>query len=373
MRSKYSFLLIVLAGTLALGCKEQSDIDKLKEKRSEMKAELAVIDEKIRELDTNKNVFLPLVQTELAKVDRFKHEVIVQGQVKTDQEVMINAEASGNVQSINVREGEFVRKGQTLARIDTDILASNIEEIETALEFAEYTYEKQKELFDRGVGTEFELKQANSQLSSLKSQLNTIQTQKSKALVRAPFDGYIDEIFTRHGEMASPQTPLFRLVNNSNVRLSADISEHYYTRIEVGTPVKAYVPTLKDTLVLKITAVGNYINPTNRTFRVQSDVSGNERLLPNMLVQLHVTDQVIDSALIVPSTSLLKSQENEDFVFVLKKDKESYLVERVDVEIISRYHGQAAIRPLSKTIRAGEKIATAGSRGITDGDRVRTF
>ena len=371
MKNKIGLLLIGIV--VMVGCQEQSNLDKLKEKRSTLKSELAVIDEQIRALDTNKTVFLPLVQTELAKMDRFKHEVIVQGQVKTDQEVMVNAEASGTIESIDVREGDFVRKGQVLAKVDTEILASNIQEIKTALEFAEYTYEKQKELFDRGVGTEFELKQAHSQVNSLKSQLNTIQTQKSKALVRAPFDGHIDEIFTRKGEMASPQSPLFRLVNNQKVRLSADVSEHYYTRIEVGTPVKAFVPTLRDTLMLKITAVGNYIHPTNRTFRVQSDVSDNKRLLPNMLVQMRVTDLVIDSALIVPSAALLKSQENEDFLFVLNKDGDAYQVERIDVEIISRYQGQAAIRSVSRAIQAGEKIATAGSRGVTHGDRVRTF
>lgn len=374
MKNNRHWIFLGLMGAIALvGCKNQTDVDKLKEKRAELKSELAGIDEQIRVLDTNKTVSLPLVQVEPARIDQFKHEVIVQGQVKTDQEVIINAESSGIVQSIEVREGDYVKKGQVLAKIDNELLTSNTQEVETALEFAEYAYEKQTELFEKGVGTEFELKQAKSQVDHLKSQLNTIQTQKSKASVKAPFNGYIDELFTRKGEMASPQTPLFRLVNNEKVRISADISEHYYTRVEVGSPVKAYVPTLNDTMDLKVTAVGNYIHPTNRTFRIQSDVASNQKLLPNMLVQLHVTDQIIDSVLIVPSSALQKSQENEDYLFILNKNEENYIVERINIKIVSRHKGSAAIQPITRAIDADEKVATAGSRGVTHGDRVRIF
>lgn len=370
--NKFNFLLIILIAFI-FGCNPPSDIDKLKDERANLKAQILEMDEQIRSLDTNDVAYLPLVKVEEASIGRYKHEIVVQGQVKTDQEVLINAEANGIVQSINVKEGEQIKKGQVLAKIDTEILASNINEIQTRLEFAEYAYEKQKELFDRGIGTEFELKQAKNQMSSLKSQLSTIQTQKSKSIVKAPFDGFIDEIFTHTGEMAGAQAPLFRLVNNKNVRLTADISEHYYTHINVGTPIKAYIPTLRDTMDLKVTAIGNYIHPTNRTFRIHADVKENELLLPNMLAQLHITDLVLDSALIIPSNSLLKSQENEDYIFVLHKKEEGYEVEKVVVEIISRHQGVSAIKAISRKLLAGEKIATEGSRGITNGDLVRIF
>lgn len=370
--NKFDFILIVPIAFI-LGCNTQSNIDKLKDKRAKLKAEVAELDEQIRSLDTNSVTYLPLVKVQEATIDRYKHEIVVQGQVKTDQEVLINAEANGIIESIHVKEGEYIKKGQVLAKIDTEILASNINEIKTNLEFAEYAYEKQKELFDRGIGTEFELKQAKNQMNSLKSQLNTVQTQKSKSNVRAPFNGFIDEIFTHTGEMASAQAPLFRLVNNKNVRLTADISEHYYTHIKVGTPVKAYIPTLKDTMSITVTAIGNYIHPTNRTFKIQSDVKNNKLLLPNMLAELHVTDLVIDSALIVPSSSLLKSQENEDYIFVLHEKKKGYEVEKVVVEIVSKYNGEAAIKAISRELLAGEKIATDGSRGVTNGDLVRIF
>ena len=363
---------LALGGVL-FSCGQQSDIEKLKEKRAKLKSQVAALDEEIRSLDTTKTAYLPLVRPSEVKIGGFKHQVIVQGEVHTDKAVTINAEANGRIESINVKEGQKVKKGHVLARIDTEILASNVKEVKTQLEFAEYNYEKQKELFDRGVGTEFELEQASNQLNTLKSQLNTLETQKSKSVVKAPFDGVIDEIFSNEGEMAGMQSPLLRIVNNEEVRIAANISEHYYTKIKEGTAAKAFIPTLNDTLDLTISSVGNYINPTNRTFRVQANVKDNKLLLPNMLAELHITDLSLDSAIIVPAEAILKSQQNEDYVFVLNKKEDAFVVEKVIVRVISQHKGQAAIEPVSRKLKAGEKVVTEGGRGITNEDIVRTF
>ncbi len=352
-------------------CQEQTDLEKLNERRKELRSELTKLEEQIRDFDTLKKEFIPLVKTQEVDFGTFNHFVTVQGEVRTDQEITINAEANGVIRKINYKEGEFVKKGAVIAEIDSEILKSNLNELETQLEFAQYNYDKQKELLDKGVGTEFELKQAKNNLNSLKSQLQTLKTQKSKSLVVAPFDGYVDEVFARTGEMAGAQSPIIRLVNNSEVRVSASISENYYTRIEKGTPVRAYFPSLKDTLDLEITAVGNYIHPTNRTFRVQANIDSNKLLLPNMLAQMRIRDQKIDSVFIVPSQSILKTQENEDYIFIVAPEKDYYKVNKVFVDIINRQEGKAAIKVKNNSLEKGYKVVTEGGRGITNNDIVR--
>lgn len=373
MKNKLKLMLVLAIGAGLFACSPQAKLDKLKEKRAELKSELKDIDEQIRAMDTSASPMLPLVKADLARVGSFKHQINVQGEVSSDRTVMINAEANGIIESIKVVEGQKVQKGQVLAEIDTEILSSNIQEVKTRLEFAEYNYEKQKELFDRGVGTEFELEQASNQVKTLKSQLETLQTQRSKAIVKSPFAGVIDEILTNEGEMTGMQSPLLRLVNNEEVKVGADISEHYYTKVQEGTQAKAYFPTLQDTLNLEITSVGNFIHPTNRTFRVKSLVEDNERLLPNMLAELYITDLKLDSTLVIPSRGLLKSQQNEDYVFVLESDGENYKAKQLFVEVISRHKGEAAIKLKEGTIKNGVKIVVEGGRGITDGDKVRTL
>ncbi|RFC53540.1 efflux RND transporter periplasmic adaptor subunit [Brumimicrobium aurantiacum] len=371
MRKYFKSLIVLGIITSVVACSPNAKLDKLKEKRAELKVELAELDTQIKSMDTAKVVMLPYVESGKAEFGQFKHKITIQGDIETDKQAMIIAEANGLIKSINVVEGQSVSKGQILARIDTEILASNIKELETQLEFAEYNLEKQQQLFDRGVGTEFELKQAKNQKQSLSSQLNTIKTQSSKSVVRAPYAGVVDEIVTHEGEMASAQSPILRLVNNKDMYVSGNISEHYYKTIKEGTDVEVYVPTLEDTFVLQVSSIGNYIHPTNRTFKVKADIKDETQLLPNMLAEMNITDLVVDSALIVPSVALLKTQQNEDYIFILEKSGENYIAKQVMVNIVSQFEGKAAIDVENEVIKKGDRVVSAGARGITDGDIVR--
>lgn len=366
---------VIIAGVFGLfiivACQPQTDLEKLEAKKATLKSELAALEEQIQAQDTSKSIFLPLVVADSITFGRFEHKVNVQGEVKTDEEIMVNAEANGMISRINVKEGQFVRKGQSLAELDSEIIESNAEELKTAIEFAEYAYEKQEALFKKGVGTEFELKQAKNQLNTLRSQLNTLQTQKSKYVVTAPFDGYIDEIMVRKGEMASAQSPILRLVNNTDMRLTANISEYYYTKIGVGTALTAFIPTLNKKMNLEVTSVGTYIHPTNRTFKIQADVSEQENLLPNMLAEINVTDLVLDSVYIVPARALVKSQDNKDFVFLINENKQPAEVEYVQVKILSRHEGKAAVKGITKELNERQRVVVEGARGVTNGDPVR--
>jgi len=368
-----SISIIVLTALFVIGCGPQSELDKLKDKKSQLKTELAEIDLAIKSFDTLVVSNLPLVGLGNAVNQSFQHKISVQGAVETDKDVMLNAEMSGIIEKIHVKEGQTVKNGQVLATIDAEILNSNIKELQNQLEFAEYSLEKQEELRKKGLGTEFEFKQVLNQVNALKAQLETLTKQRNKSVVKAPFDGVIDQIFPKEGELASPQQPLLRIVNNKEVRVTADISERHYRTVSAGSKVKVFVPTLLDTFQLEITNVGNYIHPTNRTFRVRADISNNERMLPNMLAQLIITDLTIDSALVVPSTSIMKSQLNEDYLFVAVKDKDTFILNKVIVEVLSKHDGIAAIRPLNGSVKDGDFIVTEGGRGVSDQEVVRTF
>jgi RND family efflux transporter MFP subunit len=370
IKSVSIFTLVVL---VLWGCGPQSELDKLKEKRSKLKAEIAEIDLAIQTLDTAEVTNLPLVGLGQAVSQSFQHKISVQGAVETDKDVLLNAEMSGIIQKIYVKEGQTVKNGQVLATIDAEILNSNINELNSQLEFAEYSLGKQEELRKKNLGTEFEYKQVMNQVNALKAQLETLTKQRNKSVVKAPFDGVIDQIFPSEGELTSPQQPLLRIVNNKEVRITADISERHYRTVGAGSRVKVFVPTLQDTFELAITNVGNYIHPTNRTFRIRADIPNNERMLPNMLAQLIITDLTIDSALVVPSSSIMKSQLNEDYLFVAVKNVENYELKKVIVEILSKHDGLAAIVPLDGSIKDGDFVVTEGGRGVVDGEIVRTF
>lgn len=371
---KINFIVMALVGTAFVACSpaETSSLDKLKKDKQELKAKIKDLDAKIAELDTVKELSYSLVEFGKATQGSFVHKISVQGSVETDKDAMVNAETGGTIKKIHVAEGQKVSKGQTLVTLDAEILSQSINEVNTQLSFAEYMLGKQKELMKRGVGSEFEMKQAENQVNSLKSKLNTLSAQRSQAKVIAPFSGIVDRIFPKEGEIAGPQSPLLRLVNNQKVRILADISESHLTDVNIGTPIEAYIPTLKDTIAMEVTTKGNYIEPTNRTFRIQTELENNTKLLPNMVAELRITDMMIDSVMVVPSPSILKTQQNENFLFVAKSEGEGkYSVKRVFIDVISIYDGKAAIKVLKGQINGGDTVVSRGARGITEKDLVK--
>lgn len=319
--------------------------------------------------------FLPLVKLDKAAEKNFIHEISVQGNIETDQDVLLNAEMGGQIIKIYVKEGQKVKAGQLLVSLDASILASNLNEIQTQLDYAEYMLQKQEELKKRGVGSEFDYETAKNQVSSLRSKMKSVNAQKGKSTITAPFNGVIDQIYAKDGQVVGPQNPLVRLVNNSKVEVTADISEKHLGSIGVGTPVEVSFPNFRDTTIqVKITNIGNYIEPTNRTFRVQADIPNNKVLLPNMLAELSITDMNVPEALVIPSVSIIKDQDNNDFIYkaVRTKNKDEFKVVKVGVKVVQRYKGEAMIEVVSGKIKDGDFVVTDGAKGVTENDIVRT-
>jgi membrane fusion protein (multidrug efflux system) len=313
----------------------------------------------------------PLVSVEKVESKNFIHQIRVQGNVETDQDITLSSEMGGLITSINVKEGQKVSKGTIIATVDAAILASNLNEIETQLDYAKYMLSKQEELKKRGVGSEFELETAKNQVNSLKSRINSLSTQKGKAVLRAPFSGVIDQVFARQGQMAGPASPIVRLVNNNNVDIVAGISEKHLANVKVGTEIEVSFPNFKDTIIrLQLTNVGNYIEPTNRTFRIMATIKNNTLLLPNMLAEISITDKDIPNGLVVPAEAILKDQSNQDFLFIAVKTNNEYLAKKVNVEVIDKYNGEALVKE-SSNIKKDVMIIVKGAKGIVDKDIVR--
>ncbi len=314
----------------------------------------------------------PLVKAEKVQRKNFTHEIRIQGNVETDKDILINSEMGGLITSVLVKEGQRVRQGQTIATIDAAILASNIDEIKTQLEYAEYVLGKQEELNKRGVGSEFELEAARNQVEALKSKLKSISTQKGKSVIKAPFSGTIDQVFAKSGQMSGPQSPVARLVNNKEVDIIGSLSEKHIANVKIGTPLRVTFPNYLDTVInLSITNVGNYIEPLNRTFRIMSTVKNNAFLLPNMLAEISITDLEVSDGLVIPSASVLKDQDNNDFVYVLAHKSKGFKATKLSVEVIEKYNGEALIKD-NDALKPSTMVVVEGARGITSGDIVRT-
>ena len=254
--------------------------------------------------------------------------------------------------------------------IDSEILAANIEELQASLELADYMVKKQEQLHDKGVGVEIEYEQAKNQKLSLEKRIKTLRSQQGKTTVRAPFSGIIDDIMVNEGEMAAPQVPLMRLVNNSTVTINASMAENLLSKVNEGTAVEMNFPAMNDTTILSVvTNKGNYIDPTNRTFRIQIEIKNNKLLLPNQFAKVNVTDFERKDAIVVDAESILQDTENNNYLYKLTKIKgsETYSVEKVFVTIVKKYRDFVCVEG---NLTKDELIVMKGAKGITESDKV---
>ncbi len=369
---KVSVILSVLL--VACTSESKSTIDELKEKQAKLKQELAEINQQLVALDTTQKTVVLNVTSTKVEVTNFQHKIELQGMVESDQNILLIAEMPGKITKVYVKEGQKVSRGQLLVTIDDEVINSNIEEVKTALEMADYMFKKQKKLLEDGVGTEIEFENAKNQKKSLEAKLKSLYTQKSKANVKAPFSGIIDEVMVTAGEMASPQSALLRLVNNSDIKITASVSENHLQNVKLGTLVDVVFPNLNDSIIKsKVTYVGNYIDPVNRTFRVHVGLKNNQSFLPNQIAKINITDLYLDSALVVMTDAILQDTKDQNYVYkMIPQNDGTFKVKKVFVNVIKSYKGASAIEPLnSEELSIDTPIVLNGAKGLTESDIVK--
>ena len=319
------------------------------------------------ESNQKKEINLPLVTTQEAKIMPFEEKVSFQATVEADKNVLVSPQSSGVIRGIFVKEGQRVAVGSTLASLDSDILNKNIAELEKSLELATYMFEKQQKLKEQGIGVEVQYEQAKNQKESLESKLATLSTQASKSRVFSPINGYVDEIFPNIGEMASPQAPMFRVLNLDKVTIKSEISEAYLTSIDVGSKASVYFPSIDLRMDnLKITRKGRFINPSNRTFDIQIDLNNQSgKILPNLLAELEVIKSFTKDALLVPSRSIMEDNKGNKYLYVYKDGvatKKNVTVDFVQGDLTQIKKGEQ--------IAEGDQIVVRGAEEIVDGEKV---
>ncbi len=360
-------LFYLAIGAFIVACSTDADHSELaakKVKLDSLKTVVAELETEIEELDTTKLTdAIPKVFTKKLENKTFESFVEVHGVVESDQNVVVMPETAGIIRSIRVQDGQSVKKGQTLALLDTDLIRKNIAEVKNSLAFAEDVFQKQKKLYDQNVGTEMQFLEAKNKKESLERSLSTLSTQLDKAIITSPIDGKIDEIYPKTGEMAGPQSPFARIINTKEVYINADVSEAFFNKIKVGDDVQVRFPYQEDTINVKVNYKGNYINPNNRTFKIHCSLSKEKKVLPpNLLAVLRLRNELVDSTIVIPN-NVIQNDGKNDFVYVVKDNKAYKKI----VKTGQTYQVQTVI---NSGLTPGDMLVTQGYRAISDKSKV---
>jgi RND family efflux transporter MFP subunit len=221
---------------------------------------------------------------------------------------------------------------------------------------------------DEQIGSELQYLQSKSNYDGLVQKLQTLKEQIELSEVRAPFDGTVDELFVKVGELAAPQMPVARIVNTSGVYVKADVPENYSNRIKVGTPANLDFSSMDLRLEAQVIQVGQFIQEGNRTFSINVSLPVKEgEVKPNQMVHVHLRDYQNDQALTVPTNLVQQDVEGNDFVYLIKETEAGAMVEKAMVESGYSYDGFTEI---SAGLKEGDVIVDKGSRSVRSGQRV---
>jgi len=332
--------------------------------------QLNLLESKIEVLDTTKRI--PLISTFIAKEDVFNHYLELQGNVSTKDLLIIYPEYSGILTKVYVKEGQRVNKGQTLAKIDDGGLSQQLSQLQIQTDLAKTTFERQERLWNQNIGSEIQFLQAKSNYQAQQQAVNQMQIQLNKTIVKAPFSGTIDDVISEQGSVVAPgQSQLMRIVNLSNMYIETNVPESYISSITKNKKVEVYFPVLGKTVNAKVRQAGHYINPANRTFKVEIAIHNKDMSIkPNLTARLKINDYTNEKALLIPQSIISEDANGQQYIYVIKDKKENNkgVAKRV---IIKTGKTQGDVIEVLSGIVNGAEIIKEGARRVKDGQTVQ--
>lgn len=348
-------------------------LQELNSTQQTLATEIAALEKEIAKLDTNAAAKPKLVAVEAVDRQEFAHFIELQGKVDATNIAYVappNGQG-GVVKALYVRQGQAVRKGQVLARLDDQLIRQQIAPLQVQLATAEDTYKRTKNLFDQGIGTYQQVLNAETQVKTLRQQIGVIQKQAALMTVTAPMSGVAEKVDVRVGETFTGMTamgPQISIVNTGNLKITAQVPENYLSRVGVGTTLQVVFPGTNKELTTKVTVAGKIIDPTSRSFQIEAPVPADPSLKPNQIAVVKIRDYATDNAVTIP-LNVLQNDEQGKYVMAAAKEGSKTIARKRRVVVGELYGDRLEIK---SGLQSGDVIVTEGYQELYDGQPITT-
>jgi membrane fusion protein (multidrug efflux system) len=360
-------ILFIVISAIFVACgsgstDKKAELEKLRTEKAALDTKIATLEEELAKSDTTKQKLVDVIAMPLT-AQPFKTYIEVQGRIDADENVSLSSEMPGTITRINVKVGDEVRKGQVLAETDSRAVEQQIADIRTSLDLATQVYQKQKNLWDQKIGTEIQFLQSKNTKESLENKISTMQEQVRMSKIISPINGTIDAVNIKIGQAVAPGMPAINVINFSNLKIKAEVSESYANRIKVGNEVQVLFPDMHDSITSKVNYASRAINNLTRTFGVEVLLDNKKEYHPNMVAKLKINDYQSATPKLVVPVKYIQKGTNENFVLVSENGK---VVKKV-ITITHEYNGMAEV---AEGLKDGDLLITEGYDLINEGDNV---
>ena len=368
---KRTLLMIIVAAVYLVSCNpntneaKRKQLQKYKQKVHDLNEQIQTLESELAGTDT---VEVVNVKVSDLQPQTFEHFFEVTGKVEAENDVDVSPETAGIIKEIYAKEGQRVQKGFIMAKLNTEVLERSLEEVEVQLDLATTNYNRLKTLWDQKIGSEMQFLQAKNNMESLQKRKESIQSQIDLSYVKSPIDGVVDVVYQEQGDIAGPQVHFAKVVNIGQIKIYADVSESYLTKIKVADKVKVFFPALDKEIETSVRQIGNTIDPNNRTFRLRLDINNPDKLIkPNLVSIVRIRDYKSDDAIVVPSL-LIKQDFKGDYTYIADNTNGKEVAKRVYVTPGVTNNNMTEV---IKGLQGGMKIISEGFNQVGNGTLIQ--
>ena len=356
---------------------EDGDLDGLKKRKKEyvdtmntMQVELNKINDGIAFLDENEK--LTIVTNYEIKEKIFNSYIEAQANLKTRKNILILPEFQGTLEQIFVSEGQKVKKGQLLAEINDSGLKEQVDQLIIQANFAKENFERTERLWNNSIGSEIQFLKSKSDFESSQKMVEQMKDRLAKTKIYAPFEGEIDEIISNQGSNLIPGvSQILRLVNLDEIYAEASVSEKYIANIDKGTKVVVQIPLLGREIVSEIIQTGNFINPSNRTFRVEVPVKNiDNKIKQNLDAKIKINIYSKPDAVVIPLRIIREDATGKNFVYVMSEDIKDgvYITSKTFISLGNKNSNEVEV---TVGLKIGDELVLEGANIVEDSQRVK--
>ena len=376
-------------GDAAIISDKKAAIEKLKAETAKNEAEIKKLQAELEKIDSNtaNAAKIKLVSVLPVTVQDFKHYIDLQGHVDADNISYISPRGMpGQVKAVYVIQGQNVKKGQLLLKLDDAIVQQQVtaarqqlEGIKTQLSFAKNIYQRQKNLWEQGIGTEVQLITARTNVESLENQLKSAGEQVQVAVeqlkttnVYSDVNGIADIVNIRVGETFQGMTqvgPQIKIVNTSTLKVVTSVPENYLTRLHKGSVVEINIPDANKKVTSTISVISQAIDLTQRGFVAEAKIPADPALKPNQTAIMRILDYSAPNAVVIPINTV-QSDETGKYVYLLVKLSNGKSVAKKQVVVIGEVYGDYV--EIKNGLAGGEQLVVEGYQSLYEGQMLST-
>ncbi len=299
------------------------------------------------------------------KPEPIQDVLVLPGETEAWQDVLVAADKNGRVEWIGPREGQEVKKGELLARIDVSALKTIIDRSEASAELSKDLYERRKTLFDRGIVHKEALERARTDKAVAESNLVKAKVEYDRGFPHSPISGMVNYLHVDEGEFVNRGQPMVELVNVDKIKIHVNVPELDVRYLKKGQDVMVTIDAFPD-LRLKGTVdfVSYKADPATKTFRVRVLIDNqNHEIRPGMIARVAFLRRMIPDALSAPLFAIL-DKGGERLLFV-EKDGIAH-ARTVSIGVIARDRVQ-----IINGLKPGDRLIVTGQRDVEEGMKVQ--